>query len=229
MLRLRMRTRADYTWAGTTGCTFSCLLWILRNRSQALELGVQATIFHFPLSPLMSFNSWLSMKNREIRGGRTDPTEGSKFLQHFRLLTRPSLSPAKHFFEILEPVLWKMYEVGKSMSPLKKEKKTNPQTKLLSGGRWKVWWFWNDPHFPISAACLGEVFQLPSCSRTFHVAEICVLIHVLVRHTASVKRSGSSGKLPLSLSSAPHCRIINRIIAHKKSLARIMLNWPQAA
>lgn len=130
------------------------------------------------------------MKNRENREVETDPTEGSKFLQHFRLLTRPSLSPAKHFVEILEPVLralWKRNEVGKSMSPPKKGKKNKPQTKLLSGGRWRVWWFWNDPHFPISAACLDEVFQLPSCSRTFHVAEICVLIHVLVRHTASVK------------------------------------------
>lgn len=69
----------------------------------------------------------------------------------------------------------------------KKKKENKPQTKLLSGGRWKAWWFRNEPHFTISTACLGEVFQLPSCSRTFHVAAICVLIHVLVRYTPNVK------------------------------------------
>lgn len=172
-------------------------------------------------------------EKQEKQGGGEGPAKGSKFLQHFRLLASPSLSSAKHFFEILEPVLWalwKMNEVEKSKSSPKKEKKKkpNPQTKLLSWGRWKVWWFLNEPHFTISTSCLGEVFQLPSCSRTFHVAEICVLTHVLVRYTPSVKAGKWFFWSCLSVS-FPRCGIINRTTAHKKSLERIMLNWPQAA
>ena len=90
-------------------------------------VGLQATIFHLPLSTLMYFNSWRSMKNRKNREVERDPAKGSKFLQHFRLLASPSLSSAKHFFEILEPLLWafEKWMRRKRACHLQKKKKKN--------------------------------------------------------------------------------------------------------
>ena len=116
-------------------------------------VGLQATMFHFPLSTLMSFNSWPSMTNRKNREVGRNSLKG---LSSYNVLTT-----CKSFSLICKTFLW---DTGTSiMSPLKnewggkkqvtskkrKKNKTDPQTKLLSGGRWKVWWFWNEPHFTI--------------------------------------------------------------------------------